>query len=162
LDPPLDRQTLGFTYGGLVAGEGSFSVSVLSVRLADGSPRRRFSFEVGMAKRDRTLIEGLRAFLGAGSIHDEPSRRGWQPVTRFSIRSHRAHRAVTIPFAERFLLPCAKRRQFEEWRAALDTYEAEHPTRWGLGPSPCSVPGCGRPVRGRGLCRSHYYPATGY
>ena len=63
---------------------------------------------------------------------------------------------------ERYLLPCAKKRQFEQWRADLDSYEALHPTRWGRGPSPCSEPGCERPVRGRGLCRAHYCRATGH
>ena len=33
---------------------------------------------------------------------------------------------------------------------------------WGKGLSTCSVEGCDRPVRGRGLCRRHYYRATGY
>ncbi len=34
--------------------------------------------------------------------------------------------------------------------------------RLGKGPSGCSEFGCDRPVRGRRLCRSHYYRATGY
>ena len=40
-------------------------------------------------------------------------------------------------------------------------YEARFPSNWGTGPSPCAIAGCDKPVRGRGLCRAHYYAATG-
>ena len=90
------------------------------------------------------------------------SRNGHLPSATFSIRSHKAHRERTIPFMDRYLLPCAKRRQYERWKRALAAYEELHPTRWGQGPSICSVEGCRDPVRGRGLCRRHYYRATGY
>jgi hypothetical protein len=116
-----------------------------------------------MATRDSSLLEALREFLGVGSLNVQPARRkNWQPLAAFSVRSHRAHRARTIPFAEHFLLPGAKRRQFETWRDSLYEYEAMHPNRFGLGPSPCRIDGCTKPVRGRGLCRSHYYRETGY
>jgi hypothetical protein len=115
-----------------------------------------------MARRDRMLLEALRSFLGVGSVHAAPARRHWQPVSTFSVNSHHAHRIATIPFAEMFLRPSAKRRQFEQWRAQLDAHESRHPNPYGRGPSPCSVEGCGAPVRGRGLCRSHYYRETGY
>jgi hypothetical protein len=67
-----------------------------------------------------------------------------------------------IPFSERYLLPCAKRTQFERWRDELLAYRRDRPSRYGRGPSTCSVPGCGRPVRGQGVCRIHYYRLTGY
>lgn len=109
------------------------------------------------------MLEALRAFLGFGSISDAPpGRPGHAPLSEFRVASFRAHHAATIPFAEAFLFRCAKRVQFEEWRDRLHRYEAEHPSRYGKGPSPCSIPGCGKPVRGRMLCRSHYYRATGY
>lgn len=128
-----------------------------------GLRRLRFVFTVQVAARDRALLEQLLQFLGHGSIHERPPRKAaWQPTSTFSIGSLRGHRKATIPFAEQYLLPCAKRRQFEEWRDAMDAYEATNPSRWGKGPSACSVPGCDGPVRGRGLCRSHYYRATGY
>ena len=116
-----------------------------------------------MASRDRPLLEELRSFLQFGSITDRgPRRVAWQPTSSFRIQSLLAHHAATIPFAEQYVLPSAKRDQFERWRTALASYEAEHPTRWGKGPSQCAVAGCGKPVRGRGLCRPHYYRATGY
>ena len=116
-----------------------------------------------MASRDRALLEDLRHFLSYGSINDRPAPRPhWQPTSSFLIGSFRGDRAATIPFGEQYLLPSAKRRQFEKWHEAMAAYEATKPTRWGNGLSTCGEPGCDRPVRGRGLCRSHYYRATGY
>jgi LAGLIDADG endonuclease len=155
-------RSVGFTLAGVVAGEGTFTVGPRGGSFADGSPRLRFRFVIEMAARDRRLLEAFETFLGVGSIQERCDRRSWLPTCSYSVSSHRAHRLATIPFAEAFLLPCSKRTQFESWRAALDAYEHAHPTRWGKGPSPCSVPGCEKPVRGRSLCRSHYYRATGY
>jgi hypothetical protein len=116
-----------------------------------------------MAQRDRPLLEALREFLGYGSLYDRSPPNGrWQPTVTFTVNSITAHRFATIPFADQFLLPSAKRTQFELWRRALDSYEKAHPNRYGKGRSSCSEPGCDRPVRGRGLCRTHYYGVTGY
>jgi hypothetical protein len=113
-----------------------------------------------MASRDRPLLEALRDHLGHGSLTDSPARRAnWQPITTFAIVSMKVHHAATIPFAEQYLLPSAKRRQFENWRDAMLAYEKAHPPRTR---SICSEPGCDKFVRGRGLCRSHYYRVTGY
>ena len=153
---------IGYMLGGFVAGEGYFCTARLP-RSADGRERRRFLFSVEVATRDRRLLEQLRTFLALGSICDRIGRRpGHLPTSQFRISSFRGHREATIPFAEQYLLSCAKRVQFERWRDEMEGYLQVHPSRWGLGPSPCSVPGCGNPVRGRGLCRSHYHHATGY
>jgi hypothetical protein len=150
-----------FTLGGLVAGEGSFLVTRRLPPFADGTERRRFVFAIAMADRDRTVIEVLRAFVGGGSIRTEPPRReGWQPTCTLSIGSNRQHLRTTIPFYDRYLVTSAKREQYLDWKAELLDYLRAHPTQWGKGPSPCRI--CGKPVRGRGLCRSHYYEETGY
>jgi hypothetical protein len=158
--------TLGFMLGGLVAGEGSFSVTHQPKRfVADGARRKRFVFSVAMATRDRALLELLRSFLSVGSLLDRPARAlRWQPQSTLTVNSVRSHRSAVIPFAERYLLPCAKRQQFESWRNEMDEYwlALAPKSRWGEGPNPCSVDGCDRPVRGRGLCRSHYYRDTGW
>jgi hypothetical protein len=148
----------------VVAGEGSFwSTAATPALRKDGSPRVRFVFAISMASRDRKLILALREFLGVGALEEIPSpKERWLPQTRLTVGSRLAHRMATIPFADEFLLPCAKREQFERWRAQFEEYERRYPTRRGFGPSPCSQPGCDKPVRGRGLCRSHYYRATGY
>jgi len=116
-----------------------------------------------MASRDEPLLAALRMCLGFGSIHRQPPRRQhWQPTSRLAVNSLRAHEAATIPFCERYLPATAKRSQFEAWRDALRAHDAAHPHRFGKGPSLCAEPDCGQPVRGRGLCRKHYYRATGY
>ena len=155
---------LGFQLGGLVAGEGCYCVTKRPVSFVrDGSPRRRFVFQLGMAERDRPLVEQLRGFIGCGSIRvAPPGRPHRQPTAVLTIASERQHLGAVIPFSERYLLPCAKRTQFERWRDELFAYRRDRPSRYGRGPSTCSVPGCGRPVRGRGVCRIHYYRLSGY
>ncbi|MGQ0803646.1 MAG: LAGLIDADG family homing endonuclease [Actinomycetota bacterium] len=155
---------IGFTLGGFVAGEGWFATKNRGETFKqDGTPRLRFVFGVTVATRDRPMLEALQCFLGCGSIWDyPPARPEWQPESSFEIQSAQLHREVTIPFAEAYLLPCHKRGQFEAWRDALYAYEERRPSQYGRGRSECSVPGCNKPVRGRMLCRSHYYRATGY
>jgi hypothetical protein len=149
-----------YALGGVVAGEGSFCVTRQIRAFPDGSPQLRFLFKVTMASRDRPLLEALQAHLGCGPIYDSPARRSyWQPLSSLEITSRALHHAATIPFAEQFLLPGAKRRQFDKWRADMLAYEKAHPPR---SRSICSEVGCDKFVRGRGLCRSHYYRATGY
>lgn len=164
-NPPrsTERELKGFTLAGFIAGEGSFSISIGRRTWPDGDPVRKFVFSVHVASRDRPILQELTDFLGVGSIcNAQPERPGWQPTSTLSVRSLRAHRKVTIPFGEQFLLPSAKRDQFEDWRDALMAYVRRHNIRWGLGPSTCRIDGCERPVRGRGLCRSHYFRETGW
>lgn len=154
---------LGFAFGGLVAAEGTFTSSRLRPDRADGSPRTRFIFALTMAQRDRPLVLALRDYLGAGSVTDRPRRsERWQPTTTLTISGRRSHHAATIPFAETYLLPSAKRRQYDQWRDQLAAYESAYPSRLGRAPKPCRMAGCDRPVRGRGLCRVHYYRETGW
>jgi hypothetical protein len=157
-------QCVGFTLGGFVAGEGWFAIKERAQRFkSDGSPRLRFFFGVSVATRDRGVLEALQAFLGCGDLRDLRARKDrWEPISTFQIAASKLHRARTIPFAETFLLPCHKRQQFEAWRDALYEYERRRPSQYGGGPSTCLIPGCNKPVRGRMLCRSHYYRATGY
>jgi hypothetical protein len=112
---------------------------------------------------DIGLLETLREFLGVGSIsHSVPQNVRWKPTVVFCVNSIKAHRRATIPFADRYLLPCAKRDQFEAWRQALEAYADRHNVRSGLGRSLCAIEGCRGIVRGRGLCRRHYYRVTGW
>jgi hypothetical protein len=120
-------------------------------------------FQVAVASRDRTLLEVLAMFLGAGGITDRgAARAGWQPMSTFAVSARVRHRLATIPFAEAFLPMSAKREQFLGWRSSPDDYERLHPSTWGQGRSTCSVEGCLEPVRGQSVCRKHYYRLTGY
>jgi hypothetical protein len=145
-----------------VAGEGCFTVTRALPPRIDGSPRLRFVFSLTIATRDRALLVELHELLGFGSISDRPQRRAeWEPLSTLTISSRTAHIASTVPFMDAYLLPPTRKRvQYEQWRAALFDYERERPRRVGHGV--CSIDACGKPVRGRGLCRSHYYRATGY
>ena len=161
--PISSTHSHGFMLGGLVAGEGCFTTSRRLPSFADGQPRLRFKFSVEMASRDRQLLEQLRDFFGRGSIHDTPAR-----PAELAAHEHLPHRLNCRsprrdhPFGEAYLLDCAKRRQFEEWKEALRKYEDENIRRSRRVRSRCSMVGCDKPVRGRGLCRQHYYRATGY
>jgi hypothetical protein len=153
---------VGFVLGGLVAGEGSFIVTPLHRPFEDGTPRVRFVFQMSLAARDRALLEALRAFVGVGSVLDAPSRKQhWQPTSTYTVGSLKANSSAIVPFGERYLLPSAKRAQFESWRDQLAAYIAAHPKVRRVR-SICSVQGCDKLVRGQGLCRSHYYRLTGY
>jgi hypothetical protein len=150
---------------GFVAGEGWFSSTDRGIPFrATGAPRRRFRFGVMVAARDLALLEMLRAVLGCGAIDvvERSAPAHWQPIVGFRVDGERDLLHHVVPFMERYLLPCAKRRQFEAWRDELTSYVEARPSQWRRGPSTCSVEGCERPVRGRGLCRSHYYRVTGY
>lgn len=150
-----------FFLGGLVAGEGTFVVTLGNTRV-DGDRALRFVFQLTMASRDRALLKALREHLGFGSINDRAPRKShWQPSSTLTVASRKAHLAATVPFMDAYLLaPTHKRVQYEQWKGALLAYEEERPRK--LGRSTCSEPGCAGLVRGRGLCRSHYYRATGW
>lgn len=153
---------LGYTLAGFIAGEGYFSVVKTQRVHRSGEPIQQFLFGVHVAEHDVSLVEGIKTALGGGSIRwTTPANDHWKPTVVYSLKSIRAHKTTTIPFMERYLLRCAKRRQFESWRDDMETYIERHNVRW-AGRSTCSEEGCDRFVRGRGLCRSHYYRETGW
>ena len=155
------REVAGYFLGGFVAGEGCFTSTAIQPPYRDGSERRRFVFTVSVADRDLDVLLALQEMVGGGSLHRRPSRNGWLPTATFSVSSNRMHLETTIPFADRYLLPSSKRMQYLAWRADLSAHLARHPTRWGRGRAQCTIEGCLDPVRARGLCRRHYYAATG-
>ncbi len=162
IDSFAAREGVGHFLGGLVAAEGCFSRSVVGLR-RDGSERGRYVFVMEMASVDTGLVELLHLALGVGSIHSVKARNPrWQSSVRFTVSSRRAHRDATVPFMQHFLPEGAKRQAFERWYRTLWDEELEHPSRWGCGPSPCSMDECSDPVRGQGLCRRHYYELTGW
>jgi hypothetical protein len=159
----LSYRRTAHVLGGVIAGEGYFTTVRRHPPFKNGEPRQRFVFGMTMASRDEHLLRTLRELLGFGSIHRRaPAKEHGEESSTLMVNSLKAHQAAVIPFCERYLPPTAKRTQFETWRAALTAYDRCHPHRHGKGPSTCSVDDCPMPVRGRGLCRKHYYLATGY
>ena len=116
-----------------------------------------------MADRDLAAVTALRDFIAVGSVmHRPPQRPNWLPTVTLSVTGRRGIRDSLIPFCDAYLIAGHKRAQYLRWREQFHDYETRFPSNWGAGPSPCAVAGCDRPVRGRGLCRAHYYEATGY
>jgi hypothetical protein len=161
--PPRSTELIGFTLAGFVAGEGCFSISKTGRSHLSGEPILKFVFSVRVEESDLSMLEALREFIGFGSIYRSRSRHPkWKPTVTYAVNSLKAHWQATIPFVERYLLPCAKRNQFDQWRSELADYVGRHNVRCGRGRSICAMDGCPRIVRGRGLCRVHYYRVTGY
>jgi hypothetical protein len=124
----------------------------------------RFTFTVTVAARDRVLVTALHEHLGCvgGMYEGGPRRPGWQPTISLQITALADHLAATIPFAEQFLHPAGhKYRQYRAWSDRLHEYRRGEAERLGARPTTCSTPGCGRPIRARGLCRGCYWRATG-
>ncbi|HEX2850895.1 MAG TPA: LAGLIDADG family homing endonuclease [Acidimicrobiales bacterium] len=156
-------EDIGYTLGGLIAGEGCFSVARRQESFRDGSPRLRFVFAMSLADRDLALLVALQQALHAGAIRHEPARsERWLAQVVLTVTGERSHLRSTIPFCERFLLPSAKRVQFEQWRDRLLEYRRRRSQLHPTGRSVCREPGCTGLVRGRGLCRHHYYLETGW
>jgi hypothetical protein len=153
--PPLSvvavLQSVAAFLGGYAAGEGCFST------------RRsgQFVFSVKVAQWDTPVLEAFHHLLGAGSLHrHQPRHTRWQPQVSLEVTGRRQHVESVIPFMDRWLpRASAKWHQFEAWRELLLDDVRVRPFRT---PGVCSEDGCNRPIRGRGLCRSHYYRATGY
>lgn len=156
-------ETAAFTLGGLIAGEGSFSIARRRETFADGSPRLRFVFEIALADRDLNLLVALRNALSVGAIRRiAPRSEQWLPTAVLSVTGERNHLRATVPFCDRYLLPSAKRAQFERWRDQLIDYRQRRLLLRPPGRSTCRAAGCDGPVRGRGLRRHHYYLETGW
>jgi hypothetical protein len=163
-EPHADWRRLGFALGGFVAGEGCFSVRTVRASSSTAPARKRFSFTVTVAARDSGLITELHHHLGgAGAVYrSNPRRSHWQPTVSLQITSMVDHLAATIPFAEQFLLPVGRKYdQYRSWRDDLQSYRRHLAERLAARPTRCRTPGCGRPIRARGLCRGCYWRATG-
>jgi hypothetical protein len=134
---------------GFAVAEGSF---VHDVR------RRRFVFSVGLGATDIVTCELLRDFFGVGAlVHHARRKPHYDDEVTFVVRRLRDLVEVVVPFMDEHLPPSYKREQYVAWRAALLEHWEHHARRV----RPCTVAGCERPRRAKGLCRHHYYEAFG-
>jgi hypothetical protein len=104
----------------VLAGESGFWIRERRERRADGSARGRFVFDVLMADRDADLLHDLQRTLRVGRVRMIPPRRaGWLASAQLRITARADNVERVVPFADRYLLPSAKRDAFLAWRAEL-------------------------------------------
>ena len=133
--------------GGFVAAEGSFTIS--------GEPSS-FTFAIGLGALDRGMCQLVQELLGVGHITEFARRKAhYDDEAAIVVRALPELIDVVVPFMDEHLPPSYKRLQYEAWRTALLEYWEHHAKRV----RPCTIEGCDRPRRAKGLCRSHYYDA---
>ncbi len=130
---------------GFVVAEGCFTGSKIPVT---------FDFSLGLGATDAGVCEALRDFFGVGHVHWYRRRKPhYDDEVQYVVGSLRELIDVIVPFMDEHLPPSYKRTQYEAWRTRLLDY-------WEHGAKrvrPCTVDGCDRPRRAKGLCRGHYY-----
>jgi len=133
--------------GGFVAAEGCF-----------GHSGNRFRFAIGLGSIDASLCDVFAATLGVGRISRSFRRKSnYDDEVTFAVQSLRQLVEVVVPFMDAHLPASHKRAQYDAWREELLAYWKDRAKRR----RPCTAPGCHRPRRARGLCRSHYYDLHG-
>jgi LAGLIDADG DNA endonuclease family protein len=115
-----------------------------------------FSFVVALGATDREMVELLRDVLGCGRIQWRERRQPhYDDEVTFVVRRVRDLVEVIVPFMDEHLPMSYKRDQYEAWREVLLEYWARGVRRR----RPCTIVGCTRVQRAKGLCRHHYYEA---
>lgn len=144
---PPATDALALFIAGFVAAEGTFTRS---------GPRPGFTFAVGLGASDAGTCTELHGYFGVGTIHTFPRRKSnYDDEVTYQVRALGDLIHVVVPFMDEHLPPSYKRQQYEVWRAALMDYwhhGARQPGR-----RPCTIDGCDRPQRAKGLCRHHYF-----
>lgn len=134
---------------GFTAAEGTFT------RVGDPPT---FTFAVVLGGVDAGLCDALRDFLGVGRVHRfAPRKAQYDDEVHFQVRALADLVNVVVPFMDEHLPPCYKRAPYQAWRGKLLEYWRDGARR----PRTCTVEGCDRPRRAKGLCRRHYYAAYG-
>jgi hypothetical protein len=134
---------------GFVAAEGTFIVS--------GNPPS-FTFAVALGSEDRESCASLSAYFGIGHVRAYSRRKAhFDDEIVFGIRKLKDLVEVVVPFMDEHLPPSHKREQYLAWRTQLLDYW-EHRARRRRA---CTVEGCDKPQRAKGVCRRHHYERFG-
>lgn len=132
---------------GFVAGEGTFTAT-----------GRNYTFAVVLGEVDAESCELMRSFLGVGHVYHYPRRKPhYDDFVVFQVRKTADLVNVIIPFMDEHLPSSFKREQYAVWRANVVDYWQNGMKRRRA----CTVEGCERAQRGRGVCRTHYYALYG-
>ena len=145
--PPATE--IGQFVAGFVAAEGAF--------LTTGT-RPKFFFSVQLGGIDSATCDELQSFFGIGHVYRYERRKAhYDDEVHFTVRKMKDLVEVVVPFMDEHLPPSYKRQQYEAWRTKLlDHWEHGARRR-----RTCTVPGCDRIQKGRGVCRRHYYQLYG-
>jgi LAGLIDADG endonuclease len=140
---------IGEFIGGFVAGEGTFGMTVAPPK---------FTFSVQLGGIDEKVCDELWAFFGVGHVHRYGRRKAhYDDEVHFTVRKVKDLVGVVVPFMDEHLPPSYKRQQYEAWRTKLVDHWQHHAKRRRT----CTLPGCDRIQKGRGVCRRHYYQLYG-
>jgi DNA modification methylase len=122
--------------GGLIAGEGSFFISVQeNDRMKLGYQLHPcFSLDLVDSPANRLLIERVRKIFNCGKIRARKDKRPQcQPIIEFSVNKLDDLVSKVIPLCDRVIPQSAKRLSFERWRElVVMMYEGKHLTESGL------------------------------
>jgi hypothetical protein len=113
---------------------------------------------VALGAADAGMCALLHEFLEVGHVRRYPRRRDhYDDEVVWVVRSLRELIEVVVPFLDEHLPASYKRDQYLVWRADLLAYWDGRAKRR----RECTVEGCDRAQRAKGLCRRHYYAAYG-
>jgi DNA modification methylase len=122
--------------GGLIAGEGSFFISVQkNDRMKLGYQLHPcFSLDLVDSPANRLLIERVRKIFNCGKARTRKDKRPQcQPIIEFSVNKLDDLVGKVIPLCDRVIPQSAKRLSFERWQElVVMMYEGKHLTESGL------------------------------
>lgn len=117
----------GHFLSGFIAGEGSFMSKERDSR------GMKFALRVEVVEDDQDIIEGMKEYLGVGTVRSHEKRDDkWQRTVSFSVQGVVDHLLVTIPFVETYgLRDTLKQSQYQSWKASvLDQYNVNDLVKW--------------------------------
>jgi len=106
---------------GFVAGEGSFGIYKLKHR----PNSYNVLFTINVHRRDSKILNEIKTTLKCGHIFRYPYR---PKIVRFQVSKKKEISDKLIPFMDKYLLACHKRKQYREWRKKLSKVWKDLPT----------------------------------
>jgi hypothetical protein len=117
----IDLEQIDSNFGhfisGFTAGEGSFVRTEVNRR-----DRDRYRFQIAMAECDEDILYEIQEVLKCGNIHHYDARsENEQPTVALNVNQFGDLYKKVIPFFEEYRLQNThKRKQFNEWKSAIE------------------------------------------